>query len=114
MEDFERKVQNGVVVEVVNLSRATYKDALIFKKILTEDIVEKKFRKVVIDISQCDYVDSTFLGTMVFAKRSMNEIGGELKIVQPKNLFDALLERTPIIEVMEPHITLENAILSFK
>ena len=65
MKDFEQNIQNGVVIEKVNLSRATFNDAQQFKKILTEDIVEKKFRKVIIDISQCDFVDSTFLGAMI-------------------------------------------------
>jgi len=113
MNDFEKKVQSDVIIEVVNLTRATYKEALQFKKILTEDIVEKKLKKVVIDISQCDFVDSTFLGAMIFAKRRMDEIGGQLRVIQPKNTFGAFLERTPILEVMEPHDSLEKAMLSF-
>lgn len=114
MNDFEQKVEKDVVIEVVNLSRATYREALQFKKILTEDIVEKKFNKIVIDIRQCDFVDSTFLGAMIFAKRKMNELGGQLKVVQPKNTFGAFLERTPILDIMEPHDSLEWALLSFK
>lgn len=114
MEDFTKKIVNGVVVEVVNLSRATYNDALQFKKILNEDINEKKFKKVVIDISRCDFVDSTFLGAMIFAKRSMNAIGGELRVVQPQSPFGAFLERTPILETLEPHESLEKAIMNFK
>jgi len=46
MEDFEKKIEKDVIIEVVNLSRATWKEAQIFKKILEED-VEKKFRKLV-------------------------------------------------------------------
>ena len=114
MKDFEQKVQNGVVIEVVNLTRPTFNDAQRFKNILIEDIVEKKFRKVIIDISQCDFIDSTFLGSMIVAKKKMNEVDGELKVVEPSNSFDALLERTPILDIMEPHKSLEKAILSFK
>ena len=45
MEDFEQKVVDDVVVEVVNLTRATWKEANQFKLILQADI-EKKFRKL--------------------------------------------------------------------
>jgi len=77
MEDFEKKIEKDVVIEVVNLSRATWKEAIQFKAILEED-VEKKFRKLVVDISQCEFLDSTFLGTLVLAKKSINKIGGEI------------------------------------
>jgi len=114
MEDFTKRVEKGIVIESVNLSRATYNEALKFKKILNEDINEKKFPKIIIDISQCDFVDSTFMGAIIFAKRSMNGIGGELKIIHPADSFTAFLERTPILDAMEPHESLEKAIQSFK
>jgi len=112
MEDFEKKIEIDVIVEVVNLSRATWKEANQFKKILEED-VEKKFRKLVVDISQCEFLDSTFLGTLVLAKRSINRIGGELKIVEPSSVFKVLLEKTSTLQIFETYKTLDEAINSF-
>jgi len=112
MEDFEKKIEKDVVIEVINLSRATYKEAQIFKKILEED-VEKKFRKLVVDISQCEFLDSTFLGTLVFGKKAVNKIGGELKIVEPESAFKVLQEKTATLQVFESYKTVVEAINSF-
>lgn len=112
MEDFEKKIQKDVVIEVVNLTRATLKEANQFKKILQEDI-EKKFKKIVIDISQCEFLDSTFLGTLVLAKKSMNRIGGELKIVEPASVFKVLLEKTSTLQVFDTHKSIDEAVNSF-
>jgi anti-anti-sigma factor len=112
MEDFEKKIENDVVIEVVNLSRATLKEANEFRKILEEDI-EKKFRKLVVDISQCEFLDSTFLGTLVMAKKSIGKIGGDLKIVEPPSVFKALREKTATLQVFDSYKSLEEAINSF-
>ncbi len=112
MEDFEKKIEKDVVIEVVNLSRATWKEAQEFKKILSEN-VEKKFRKLVVDISQCEFLDSTFLGTLVFAKRSVNKIGGELKIVEPESVFRVLREKTSTLQVFDSYKSLDEALASF-
>lgn len=112
MDDFETKIEKDVVIEVVNLTRATWKEAQEFKKILEED-VEKKFRKLVVDISQCEFLDSTFLGALVFAKRSINKIGGELKIVEPPSVFRVLREKTATLQVFDSYKSIEDAINSF-
>jgi anti-anti-sigma factor len=112
LEDFEKKIEKDVVVEVVNLSRATWKEAQEFKKILEED-VEKKFRKLVVDISKCEFLDSTFLGALVLAKRSLNKIGGDLKIVEPQSVFNVLREKTTTLQVFDTYKSLDDAINSF-
>ena len=112
MEDFEQKIEKDVVVEVVNLTRATLKEANEFKKILQVDI-EKKFRKLVVDISQCEFLDSTFLGALVMGKKSINKIGGDLKIVEPPSVFKALREKTGTLHIFESYKSVEDAINSF-
>jgi len=112
MEDFEQKIEKDVVIEVVNLTRATYKEANEFRKILNDDI-EKKFKKLVIDISQCDFMDSTFLGTLVLAKKNITRIGGDLKIVEPESVFKTLREKTATMHIFVTYKTLDEAIKSF-
>ena len=112
MEDFEKKIEKDVVIEVVNLSRATYKEAQEFKKILEEDI-EKKYKKLVVDISQCEFLDSTFLGVLVFAKKATNKIGGDVRIVEPTSVFRVLQEKTSTLNVFETYKTVEEAVNSF-
>ena len=45
MEDFEQKIVDDVVIEIVNLSRATWKEAHQFRQILQADI-EKNIQRI--------------------------------------------------------------------
>jgi anti-anti-sigma factor len=113
MEDFEQNVVDDVVIEIVHLSRATWKEANQFKLILQADI-EKKFKKLVVDISQVEFMDSTFLGTLVLAKRNITQIGGDLKLVEPLSVFKALMEKTSTLNIFEAYKTAKDAVKSFK
>ena len=112
MEDFEKKAVNDVVVEIVNLSRATFKEATEFKRILNEDL-EKKFKKIVVDISQCEFMDSTFLGVLVYAQKRISSQGGEIKLVEPASVFQTLLEKTSTLRIFDTYKTVQNAVSSF-
>lgn len=113
MEDFKRNIVGEVVVEVVNLTRATYKEATEFKNIINEDI-EKKFRKIVVDISQCEFMDSTFLGVLVYGQKRISYIGGEIKLVEPLSVFQTLLEKTATLRIFDTYKTIQEAVNSFK
>ena len=112
MEDFEKKAINDVVIEIVNLSRATFKEASDFKKILNEDL-EKKFKKIVVDISQCEFMDSTFLGVLVYAQKRISSQGGAIKLVEPASVFQTLLEKTSTLRIFDTYKTVPEAVRSF-
>ncbi len=60
-EDFELLTVKGVRFVVVNLSRATLNEAKILKSIIEKEIIIG-VRKLAVDISQCEFIDSTFIG----------------------------------------------------
>jgi anti-anti-sigma factor len=113
MEDFEQKVVDDVVIEVVNFTRATYKEANQFKLILQADI-EKRFKKLVVDISKVEFMDSTFLGALVLAKRNITQIGGDLKLVEPLSVFRTLMEKTSTLNIFDSYKSVSEAVRSFK
>lgn len=80
MEDFEREFINSQVIINSYLTRATVKEARDLKNIIEEEIIFDHF-KMVIDLSLCEFIDSTFLGVLVYAHKKFAENNGKLNIV---------------------------------
>ena len=112
MEDFEKKISGEVLVEVINLTRATRSEALEFKQILNDDI-EKRFKKIVVDLSTCEFMDSTFLGTLVWAQKNVTNIGGEIRLVKPISVFQTLMEKAGTLKIFDMHKSVEEAVIAF-
>ncbi|GIK23083.1 MAG: STAS domain-containing protein [Ignavibacterium sp.] len=113
-EDFERLHINDIIIQVVNLSRATYKEANILKKNLDELISAHKQQKIIVDISRCEFIDSTFLGVLVLALKSSAKINGDIRIVKPDEVAKALMEKAGTLNVFNLYDTLDEAIKSFE
>ena len=112
MEDFEKKICADVIVEMVNLTRATWKEAGELKKILDEDVL-LKYRRIVVDISKCEFMDSTFLGALVLAQKKIRQLGGEIKLVEPLHVMHLLLEKACTLKLFDSYTTQREAIESF-
>ena len=98
-EDFTKEVLGDVLVEKVNFSRATFKEAQEFK--------------IIIDLSSCEYIDSTFLGALVVILKKMAERGGEIKYVIPQPSALYLFKITGLYGVLNLYRNREEAIESF-
>jgi len=112
MEDFEKKICADVIVEMVNLTRAIWKEAGELKKILDEDVL-LKYRRIVVDISKCEFMDSTFLGALVLAQKKIRQLGGEIKLVEPLHVMHLLLEKACTLKLFDSYTTQREAIESF-
>lgn len=112
MNGFEKKIVNGVVVEVVNLSKATYEEAQNLNKILDNEINFKN-RKIVVDLSQCEFIDSTFLGVLVLSLKSIARIGGDIRLIKPHSINKSLISIAGTLNVFNVYNSLEEAINSF-
>ena len=108
MEDFLKKVQGDVIVEVVNLTRATRNESLEFKQILDEDI-QFNFKKIVVDLSLCEFMDSTFLGTLVVAQKNIAKKGGEIKLIEPASVLQTLMSKAGTLKVFDSYKNLNDA-----
>ncbi len=111
--DFKREVHSDVVVEVVNLTRATLKEAEDFKYILSEDI-EAGWRKIIVDLSVCEFIDSTFLGSLVVSLKKVTSFGGDLRLVGFQPAVHSMFELTRMYRVFESFESKQEAIKSFK
>jgi anti-anti-sigma factor len=113
LENFEKIYVDGVFVIVVNLIRSTLNEAIAFRKIAEEEI-NSGHTKLVIDISKCDYIDSTFFGALIMARELMNDIGYKLKVVKPASKGEYIFTTTHTLSLFDIYKTREDAIRSFQ
>jgi len=111
-EDFTKEVVGDVLIEKVNFSRATFKEAQEFKDRLVYDILMNN-EKIIIDLSACEYIDSTFLGALVVILKKMAERSGEIKYVIPQPSALYLFKITGLYGVLNLYRNREEAIESF-
>lgn len=111
MEEFQRQIANGFIIERVNLSDATIAEAVRFKKHLETDI-SLGYNIIIIDLSNCNSLDSAFIGVMVVTLKQLIRLGGSIKIVKPGMFSKSLLNLTGTIEIFELYDSLSCAITS--
>ena len=113
MEAFEKIYVDGVFVIEVNLIRSTLNEAIAFKKLIKEEIISGH-TKLVIDISKCYYVDSSFFGAIIVASKMLIHKGYKLKIVKPAIKGDYIFTYTDTPNLFDIYKTREEAIKSFE
>jgi anti-anti-sigma factor len=111
--DFIQDKHDDILVEVVNLTRATLKEAEEFKAILTNDI-NTGWRKIIVDLSECEFIDSTFLGALVVSLKKVTGLGGDLRLVGFQPAVHSMFELTRMYRVFESFKTKEEALKSFE
>jgi anti-anti-sigma factor len=110
--DYLQEVYEDVLVQVVDLTRATLREADEFKYTLTKSI-EQGYRKIVVDLSECEFIDSTFLGAMVVSLKKVTAMGGDLRLVGFHPAVHSMMELTRMHRVFESYPNKEAAIKSF-
>ena len=113
MEAFEKIYVDGVFVIAVNLSYGTINEAKPFRKIVKEDI-NSGHTKLVIDISKCGYIDSSFFGVIIMASKMLIDIGYKLKVVKPTIVGEYIFTDTDYRKVFDKYKTREEAFKSFE
>jgi len=112
VEAFEKLFVEGVYVIAVNMTRSTINDAYTFRKTIEEEI-NSGHTDLIIDLSKCDYVDSTFFGGIIWALGKLTDIGKKLKMVKPGHPKQDIFITTNTQELFELYKTRVDAINSF-
>lgn len=109
----KRETRGNVIIEKIDIKRATYKEAGDLKEELDKDF-EEGFLRIVIDLSECKYMDSTFLGVLVKSLKFVSEKGGDIKLAAAHSDAEVLLDLTRMNRVFRLYKTVNEAIESFK
>lgn len=90
MNAIHRILKNGVAIERVDILRATLNEAQEINHNLLDDMSD--YKKIIVDLSSCNYIDSTFFGAMVSAYRKIKAKGGSIVLI----IGDTFLSRSYI------------------
>ena len=113
MEDITQEINGGIIINKVNLSRATINEASELRNLLDEQIAAGH-SKIVVDLSQCTYLDTVFVGILVATHKKLLAKGEELYIVSTLGPSKELLfQITAISKVLNIFETTEDAVRSF-
>ena len=110
---FKVEEHQGVIVVKVDLLRATLTEAEEFKAMLTKNILPGK-HNIIVDLLDCEFIDSTFLGTLVVALKKATGLGGDLRLVGFHHSVQSMFELTRMHRVFETYETLDKALESFE
>lgn len=110
--NFTEEVYNDVIVEIVNVERATIKYAEEFKKQVLNSI-NNGFFKVVVDLSNVEFIDSSFLGVLVRTLKRTVQFKGDLKLVGLQPAVRSMFELTRMLRVFDSFDNTNEAINSF-
>jgi anti-anti-sigma factor len=110
--DFEHFEYFDIHIVNVNLTRATMDAASAFNEFLRE-VIGKEKNKIIVDLLNCEFIDSSFLGVLVSNLKKVTAMGGDLKLVGFQPAVLTMLELTRMHRVFEFYPTKEAAVKSF-
>lgn len=108
----EKENFGDVLVQIIDIKRATMREAEDFKLQLINEIEAGK-KKIVIDLTACEFIDSTFLGALVVALKKVTSLGGDLRLVGFQPAVHSMFELTRMYRVFESFKTKDEAVKSF-
>jgi anti-anti-sigma factor len=110
---FTREIQSSFIVEQVNLKRATLKEAESFSQIIDQDIKDG-WKKIIVDLSDCEFIDSTFIGALVISLKKVKNTGGTIKLIGFQPAVESMFELTRMYRVFDIYKSREEAIKSLE
>lgn len=112
--DMMTSVRNLGDVTVVDISgRIVLGDESAALRHLIAELLSKGDRKIVLNLANVNYVDSSGLGALVSSFATVRRQGGELKLVKLPDKVDDLMEVTRLYTVFDIADNEEEAIRSF-
>ena len=112
MDDFKIKIIDDIAIVGVDMLVATHRNAKpLWNELENKSILE--WSKVIIDISNCIFIDSTFLGMIVKIHRRVMKNNGQVKLVYPEQNALKYLYTMGIVRMLECFNDLNQAVNSF-
>ena len=111
MQIEERKVGDVVVLDLKGKITLGEGDELLKDKV--NSLVNRGFRKIVLNLAEVPYVDSAGLGEIVRTYTTVSRQGGSLKLLNLTKRITDLLSITKLLTVFETFDSENEAVRSF-
>jgi len=109
---FEEIPHGDVVVLRITDKRLDSHRAPAFKAHLLK--IAEAYHKIVINLENVTFVDSSGLGTLLFGRRLVEEQKGDIKLCYPQRRVTSLLHISQLDKVFEVHPSEKAAIEAFE
>jgi anti-anti-sigma factor len=109
MELFERQIKKYAIVINVNLVRATLNEAAEFREYLNEAILGTDI-DIIVNLSDCQHLDSTFLGVLVSGYKKLKSKNRNLVIIEPTDQSRVFLTLNSIGKIFPLYDSVSSAL----
>lgn len=107
----DNSISPDFTVLSVQFERATLREASSFKAYMEEAIVEDN-KSIIVDLSECEFIDSSFFGVLVSGVKRMKAIDKKFYLVYDVNNRLPIFSATGLDKVFTVFDSLEKAINS--
>lgn len=106
--NFEKTIEKEITVLTVKLKRATMTEAFEFKSLLLNEIESNRTR-IIVDMNECEFIDSTFLGVLVTSLKRLTALEGEIVLVGFNNAAQSIIDITGTSKIFRIFPTVKQA-----
>ncbi|MGB5850163.1 MAG: STAS domain-containing protein [Ignavibacteriaceae bacterium] len=79
-ESFKKERHENILIEIIKAKELDFRKTMHLKDVLDEDVSEG-YNNILVDLSECDSIDSSFLGMLVQTNKKLKLNNGHLKII---------------------------------
>ena len=109
---YTTEMKDDVAVIKINMPKATSENSKQFKEYLLNEI-ENGQKKVIVDMNRVDFVDSSFLASLVSGLKNIMKEKGDIKVLNLQSPVRAMFELTRLYKVFEIFANEQDALESF-
>ena len=113
MDLFNLEIAEGVAIVKVDIPCATLREAKPMWELFESEMIFD-WKRIVIDLSSCTFIDSTFIGMIIKIFRKINESNSQLKLVFPQITETESFRVVGITKIIECFKSADLAVESFQ
>ena len=113
MDIFNLEIAEGVAIVKVDIPSATLREAKPMWELFESEMIFD-WKRIIIDLSACTFVDSTFIGMIIKLYRRINESNSQLKLVFPQITDIESFRVVGITKIIECFKSIDLAVASFQ